>query len=90
MKTITRYSPVTGKTITGRDYAYMREDESGFYIAMHDHYSEMESLLDRIREFESKQNESISIRAIISEHADQAVRDAFIKTVEKMFKPEFK
>lgn len=90
MKTITRYSPVLGKTITDRDYAYMREDESGFYVSMHDHVSEMESARARIRELESNKKDSISISTIIAEHVEDALREVVRKTVGEVFKSEFK
>lgn len=84
MKTITRYSPVLGKTITDRDYAYMREDESGFYVAMHDHASEMESARARIRELELNKKYSISISSIIAEYVEDALRKSIGEAVHEV------
>lgn len=88
MKNITRYSPVSGKTITDRDYAYMREDESGLYVAMHDHIAEMEAARNRIRELENavKQGIADSLRESFGKMITEHFREEINKTVSEHFK----
>lgn len=87
MKTITRYSAVSGKTLTGGDYAYMREDERGFYVAMHDHVSEMELARARIRELESAIHKDISSSLHESLKAlNENFREDISNTVVDLFK----
>lgn len=85
-----RYEPRSYQSGSGVFATVMERATCGRYITYESHKQEIESLQARLDALQSKPKDSISISAIIAEHVEDALREAVRKTVEEMFKSEFK
>lgn len=84
MNSINRYIPVSVPTSVNIHGVRMQSCDDGAWVSYAMHKKEIESLQARLKALESTQKHQISVPSIITDHVEQAIKEAVGKMVHEV------